>query len=736
MSWSHYLLQVNIYLVVFYAFYRLLLAKETYFVLNRIYLISAGMFSLTIPFMQIEWFNQQEISQQVYVQVSQFNEIISQPIIVAPVQNSLNWGMLIVGIYLAGSIFFVIRFFLRLYAVKKTLAEIKNGLAFSFWKQKVVAQNLPEVATINHHEDIHIKQLHTFDVIFFEILGIITWFNPIIYLYKETVKSIHEYLADEAAAKFQGNKETYAMLLLNQAFGVNENTLTNGFFKKSMVKKRIFMLYKERSKKTAVLKYGIFLPLFAAALLLSSAKIRENEQILAVAEQVKLEEVKNIVAETLNLPEKEAAEIQNDAEKKAVPIASSNYEQNDIEPFYRYLTSAIKYPSTALKNKIQGNLVVTFTVFNKGIREINVSPKLGYGADEEVTVPLAKYGGGILADGKYCMLIEYRLNNDSTAPILNKNAATKQGFQNLNTIVIVGNAQQQTSTWENRPVHIGGSKFFRPSFPGGLKNFLAFVNQHIKYPEEAKKANIKGDVNVSFTVKKDGSLTDISTDGKLGYGTDEEAIRVLKLSPKWIPSSLGEPIEESYSMPIKFANNQPQSEDKHAQTAIEDKTVYSVVSMDNPPKFPGGMAKFYQFLSDNVKYPPMAAENNIQGNVFVSFTVEKDGSLSELKVDRPLGYGTDEEAIRVLRLSPKWDAGIQDGKAVRVKYNLPIKFYLRKTKYGATKGTKDNQQINDVIKLYEDQLIKIPEYASDEAPVVILNWKKGKRVNVEEWIKK
>ncbi|WP_461789191.1 energy transducer TonB [Pedobacter sp.] len=110
---------------------------------------------------------------------------------------------------------------------------------------------------------------------------------------------------------------------------------------------------------------------------------------------------------------------------------------------------------------------------------------------------------------------------------------------------------------------------------------------------------------------------------------------------------------------------------------VEDNNVYNFVSMENPPAYPGGIEKFYKFLGDNIKYPPMAAENNIQGNVFVSFTVEKDGSLTDIKIDRKLGYGTDEEAVRVLKLSRRWNPGMQNGKPVRVKYNIPIKFSLQ-----------------------------------------------------------
>jgi len=106
----------------------------------------------------------------------------------------------------------------------------------------------------------------------------------------------------------------------------------------------------------------------------------------------------------------------------------------------------------------------------------------------------------------------------------------------------------------------------------------------------------------------------------------------------------------------------------------DDNTVYSFVSMETPPTYPGGMEKFYKFLHDNIKYPETAKENYIKGSVFVSFTIEKDGSLTEIKVDRKLGYGTDEEAVRVLKLSKRWNPGIKNDRPVRVKYNIPIKF--------------------------------------------------------------
>lgn len=110
---------------------------------------------------------------------------------------------------------------------------------------------------------------------------------------------------------------------------------------------------------------------------------------------------------------------------------------------------------------------------------------------------------------------------------------------------------------------------------------------------------------------------------------------------------------------------------------VEDNTVYTFTNVEAAPMYPGGMDKFYKFLADNIKYPAMAAENNVSGNVFISFTVEKNGALTDIKVERKLGYGTDEEAVRVLKLSRKWTPGMQNGKPVRVKYNIPIKFSLQ-----------------------------------------------------------
>jgi len=230
-----------------------------------------------------------------------------------------------------------------------------------------------------------------------------------------------------------------------------------------------------------------------------------------------------------------------------------------------------------------------------------------------------------------------------------------------------------------------------PTYPGGIQKFYDFLGATIKYPTQAIENNVQGTVYTSFTIEKDGSLTDIKVDGKkLGSGTEEEAVRVLKLARKWNPGLYNEkPVRVKYSMPIKFAmpnkpkkaitSNNANTHTTPSTSGEGDKTVYSHVSMENPPTYPGGIAKFYNFLGTNMKYPKPAVDAKIEGTVYTSFTIEKDGSLSDIKVDgKKLGYGLDEEAVRVLKLSKRWNPGMQNGKVARTKYNIPVKFSLKK----------------------------------------------------------
>lgn len=464
MSWAHYMLQVNIYLVVFYGFYKLLLDKETYFTLNRIYLMSAGLLSFAIPYLRFEWFTKQEVVQPVYISVGQ---LMGQVSLIQEESDTFSTGNLLVVAYLAGTLFFAVRFLLRLRSLNKKLKHTESGDAFSFFWQKRIDAKLPQTDTVHKHEDAHVRQWHSIDVIFFEILSIITWFNPIIHFYKNAIKSIHEYLADDEAAKFQGDKDEYALLLLSNAFGVPVNTLTNSFFNKSLIKRRVFMLYKQRSRKVAILKYGLFIPLFATALIMSSATIRDNEKIQKITDNIPLDNPLEVVNEVVTATIKPMV-----PEVLKTELASNK----------------VKHAKATARNKTADNTAIT--------------------------QPLADV--------------------------------------QLETTSITSYNQEQD------PVHDFVSIDVQPTFVGGMEMFYKYLKDNVKFPEEAKKNNVQGKVFISFIVEKNGALGNFKVERRLGSGTDEEAIRVLEASPKWNPGMLkGKPVRVKYNIPISFTTAAP-----------------------------------------------------------------------------------------------------------------------------------------------------------------------------------
>ena len=106
----------------------------------------------------------------------------------------------------------------------------------------------------------------------------------------------------------------------------------------------------------------------------------------------------------------------------------------------------------------------------------------------------------------------------------------------------------------------------------------------------------------------------------------------------------------------------------------EQPDIFTVV--EEMPSFPGGDQAMTKYLVENIRYPEVAQKNGIQGSIFITFVVEEDGNLSDIKVLRGIGGGCDEEAVRVIESMPKWKPGKQRGKAVRVQFNMPIMFKL------------------------------------------------------------
>ena len=115
-----------------------------------------------------------------------------------------------------------------------------------------------------------------------------------------------------------------------------------------------------------------------------------------------------------------------------------------------------------------------------------------------------------------------------------------------------------------------------------------------------------------------------------------------------------------------------QGESVYQESVTEEDEILTI--MDTNPEFPGGRSAFYSYIWNNLQYPDEARKNKITGCVYVTFVVEKDGSISSAKLLNDIGYGCGEEALRVVRNMPRWEPGTINGKPVRALYNLPLDF--------------------------------------------------------------
>ena len=219
-----------------------------------------------------------------------------------------------------------------------------------------------------------------------------------------------------------------------------------------------------------------------------------------------------------------------------------------------------------------------------------------------------------------------------------------------------------------------------PSFRGGdLNDFRAWVQEHLQYPAEAVERNIQGRVVVTFTIEKEGSVSNILVLQSPDKLLADEARRVIASSPAgaWTPGEQrGEKVRVKYTLPVDF--RLPQTESATVQGAPDGNEPFLVT--EKMPSFRSGEIKdFRNWIQMHIQYPAEAMKNNIQGRVIVSFIVEKDGSVSNILVLQSPDKLLADEARRVIASSPAgaWTPGEQRGEKVRVKYTLPVDFYLQ-----------------------------------------------------------
>lgn len=214
---------------------------------------------------------------------------------------------------------------------------------------------------------------------------------------------------------------------------------------------------------------------------------------------------------------------------------------------------------------------------------------------------------------------------------------------------------------------------------GGKEEFRRICKQEMVYPGEALKKNAKGKVILRFKVKKDGTLDNIRVKQSAGKDLDAEALRLIRLL-QWQPAIYRGSMTDAFAEYIITFNPKKYKRicarrgyDDIALPPGTDTSLTVYNTTEQPPVFIEGNDKLNAFISENLVYPHDALRNNIGGNVLVSFIVEPSGFVTNLKVEKPVGAGCDQEALRIIGLT-RWKPAMHEGKVVRSRMLLPIGF--------------------------------------------------------------
>ena len=462
----NFLLESGVSLAFFSLVYVLFLRKETFFRMNRFFLLASIVFSIILPFLKLRVYDPKSVMLAEITVTPYRNLIEAVTIYGSDFSGSIEKAILstdfVIIAYLTGFSIFLGIFLIRLIQVamliRRNPVSVVNGVKFVALSGEfspfsflgyVFAGASPEkhegYDKIIAHEFEHVRQGHSFDVILLEVLTLLQWFNPAVWILRRVIRENHEYLADEAVLNSGISRGQYKNLLINQFVGSQYSIANN--FNYSLIKSRIKMMSKLKSPKISAVKV-VFGFLIVTGLI-----------IVFACEQ------------------KKSAD--------SLPVGDSN---------------AMKIIFNGDSLRIEGSA--------NDLDRVNQ----------------------MLSSG------QFSVSSDSL----------QSGFLLLSE-----------KTAASAPIPQGEKIFTQvekmPEFPGGEMALRKFIAGNVNYPDNAKKNGIQGKVFVSFVVAKEGSVKGVKIARGVDPELDREAIRVISLLPAWKPGvNEGVPVNVSYTVPISF----------------------------------------------------------------------------------------------------------------------------------------------------------------------------------------
>jgi len=277
MQLIRYIILSSVFLSLFYLIYLLIFRKENHFRTSRLYLMGSVILSLALPFNQARLELPGPVNQLPVPQLITTGSMTAEALSIEPANPSIDWSVIAVGLYGTITLLMVGRLFMQLFILadnyKKSDKITRNNKVilmnhrfknhFSFFGWIFVTRNSvseEELDQIIAHESIHASQYHTVDLIMMELLSAVMWFNPLVWMMKNTVQLVHEYLADEGALSTGIDKLRYQALLINQVMEERVICLSSSF-NHSIIKKRMHMMSNYKITRSSKLKLLALIPL-------------------------------------------------------------------------------------------------------------------------------------------------------------------------------------------------------------------------------------------------------------------------------------------------------------------------------------------------------------------------------------------------------------------------------------------------------------------------------------------
>ena len=748
-TFALYLIKSTVWLTGFFLIYIAFLRNERFFTLNRIYLVSGILVSILFPLFTWHY--------TVIFPVIPTTEALEPQVVGAttvsepfPIQNLLLY------FYLTGAFYLLFRLIKQTAAVWKVIRNSEthhfNSIklirtdrypaSFSFFSFVFVNPSIDETETneIVNHEQEHIRQQHWMDLLLFEILRTMHWFNPVSWLYGHLIRQNHEYLADERALQRSSNPAIYRAALLNQMFGGPVISLANSF-NYSLNKKRFNMMKQITYSPFRKLKLLLVLPLIAGVFYAFATP--EYKFVQANTEQ----QIDQPQSQTTN-----NTTATNATEGKIVKGKITDEQGNPMKGANIVISGTIigtisdASGNFELKTANESLLIISYVGY--------MTKKKKPDFNKEMIIPMERVTAGIGAVGN---LISESKSPENPNPSLifidgkktskeemskidpkriekvvvfkGKQAIEKYGKKGKDGVILV-TLKKDNPTSQTFKLKSNSSLKFGDANSFG-KEPLIFVDGVVAKNQNAN--NIPPEKIESISVLKDESSTKIYGDkGKNGV--------ILITTKKGASASQNTPIDVNVT---GYANDQNENLSNQSSTGvkirsagtskiegkplivkdgiiaenqevedIEPGTIESMnvlkgdmainkygdkgkngvieftmkkqgntfMAVEEMPEFPGGVKALREYLNANFNYPAAAIEKGISGKVFVNFIVSKTGAVTNVKIFNGIDPILDNEAIRLVKTLPNWKPGKQNGEPVEFIYNIPVEFNLPQKK--------------------------------------------------------